>query len=248
MRLITLTICLATFLWGGSLVCADSSTEQRAGLLLETMTYDWCHGDCGPFNTESILACVQVDGKTLIGNRKWGRDSREYYPQLSASQGKSIPARYDDRSFWLAAPDGKEIQFNQGNAQDQFHQLECTAEIHKQMLEELGDVKKPASVPLNAVLIPEGGRFFWHYYSWVACSLDAAENDDICTYWDKSGKLSYEHHVVSDRDRKPVPDVDLQIEPYATRRFEVHLRNGVSLVSDGRARINGKLVSESPKP
>jgi hypothetical protein len=116
------------------------------------------------------------------------------------------------------------------------------------MLENLSGVRRPTSVPANAVLIPEGGRLFWHYYSWVHCSFDPTENDDICTYWDKTGRKDYEDHVVSDRDRSPVPESDLQIDPYTTRHNEVRLQNGILLVSDGRARINGKIVTVLPKP
>lgn len=115
------------------------------------------------------------------------------------------------------------------------------------MLKRLGDVRKPTSVPTDAVLIPEGGRFFWHFYSWVRCSFDAVENDNICTYWDKAGHKDYESHVVSEVDRKPVPEADLQVDPYTTRHNDVRLKNGIRLVSDGRARINGKLVTEQPK-
>jgi len=116
------------------------------------------------------------------------------------------------------------------------------------MLKRLGDVRKPTAVPADAVLIPEGGRFFWHFYSWVRCSLDADENDNICTYWDKAGHKDYESHVFSEVDRKPVPEADLQVDVYTTRHSDVRLKDGTRLVSDGRARINGKLVTEQPKP
>ena len=116
------------------------------------------------------------------------------------------------------------------------------------MLKRLGNVKKPISVPTDAALIPEGGRFIWHYYSWVRCSTDPVENDNICTYWDKAGNEDYEAHVVSDVDRQPVPEADLQVDPSTTRHNDVRLKNGIRLVSDGRARINGKLVTAEPKP
>ncbi len=248
MCLTRLAFCFVALLILGSLLRADSPLDHKTGLLLEAITYDWCHGDCGPFKTESIFICVQVDGKTLLGDRKIDRDWREYYPQLSTNQGKLIPVRYDNRSIWIMTADRKEVHFDQGYEVDQMRTPACTAEIHRQMLNKLGDVRRPTSVPADAVLIPEGGRFFWHYYSWVRCSLDAAENDNICTYWNKAGHKDYEEHVVSEEDRKPVPQADLQIDVYTTRYNEVRLKNGVRLVSDGRARINGKLVTGQPKP
>lgn len=226
----------------------NSLADYRTGMLLETLNYDWCHGDCGPFTTASTLVCVQVADRTLIGERKLERDWKEYYYQLSAAQGKSISVRYDDRSIWLLTANGKQVEFDQRYEKDQMHTPACTAEIHRHMLKSLGDVKRPASVPVDAVLIPEGGRFFWHYYSWVRCSFDATESDDICTYWDKAGRKDYEDHVVSDKDRRPVPQSDLQIDAYTTRHNEVRLQNGIVLVSDGRTRIDGKLVTDQPKP
>lgn len=226
---------------------ADSPVDHQTGVLLEAINYDWCHGDCGPFNTEVTLICLQVDGSTLVGDRKIGSDWREYYPKLSATQGKSISVHYDERSIWVST-DVKEFRFHQRYDEDVMRTPACTAEIHRHMLKRLGDVTRPASVPADAVLIPEGGRFFWHYYSWVRCSFDATENDDICTYWDKAGRKDYEDHVVSDRNRMPVPQPDLQVDPYTTRHNELRLRNGIALVSDGRSRINGKLISDQPKP
>jgi hypothetical protein len=232
-----------TLLLFGSRLMGDSRSSYQSGELLEAVNYDWCHYDCGPFNTESMYICVQADGKILVGERKMGRDWREYYHQLSANQGKPIPVRYDDHSIWVMTSDSKEVHFDQGYEGDLFHTRACTAEIHRHMLKSLGDVKRPASVPTDAVLIPEGGRFFWHYYLWVRCSLDATENDDICTYWDKGGHKDYDDHVVSDKDRRPVPDADLKIDAYTTRHNEVRLQNGIELVSDGRSRINGKLLT-----
>jgi hypothetical protein len=222
--------------------------DYHAGLLLESTTYDWCHGDCGPFTTESALVCVQVESKTLVGERNLDHDWREYYSQLGATQGKPIQIHYDNRSVWLMLADAKQVHFNQRYDLDQMKTPACTAEIHRHMLQSLGDVKRPASVPPDAVLIPEGGRFFWHYYSWVRCSVDEANQDNICTYWDKTGRKDYEDHVVSVRDHRPVSEDDLQVDAYTTRHNEVRLRNGTALVSDGRARVDGKLVTQQPKP
>jgi len=235
-------------LFPGSASPSHSPVDPSKGTLLEVMNYDWCHDDCGPFTTASILVCVQVDGRTLIGKRKLESDWREYYYQFSRRQGTSIPIRYDDRLIWLVTAEGKQIRFDQKYDQDVMQMPECTAEIHRHMLKSLGDVKRPASVPDDAVLIPEGGRFFWHYYTWVRCTVDPAENDDVCTYWDKDGRRDYDEHVVSSKDKGAVPASDLQIDPYTTRHNEVRLKNGTALVSDGRARINGKLVSDQPNP
>jgi hypothetical protein len=231
-----------------SLLFSVSAVDHQTGTLLEVVTYDWCHADCGPFNTESVFVCVQADARTLIGERKLGRDWREYFSQISSSQGKPVTLRYDNGAIWLVTSEGKEFGFNQRYDEDLMHSPECTAEIHRHMLKSLGTIDRPASVPSDAVLIPEGGRFFWHYYSWVSCSFDTAENENVCVYWDKTGRKDYESHVVSDKDGKPVPQTDLQIDAYTTRRNEVRLKNGVTLVSDGRSRINGKLVNEQAKP
>src|ERR1700675_1176125 len=235
-------------LFSGSLLQSHPPVDAQIGTLVEIMNYDWCHGDCGPFTTASTLICVQVDNRTLIGERKLEHDWQEYYYQLFAREGQSIPIRYDDRLIWLVTAEGKQIRFDQQYERDVMQKTACTAEIHRHMLKSLGDVKRPASVPNHAVLIPEGGRFFWHYYTWVRCTTDATENDDICTYWNKSGREDHNEHVVSNKDRSAVPAADLQIDPYSTRQNEVHLKNGTALVSDGRVRINGKLVTDQPKP
>jgi hypothetical protein len=248
MRLTHLALCFTAILFSVSTLHGASHDESRTGVLLESTSYDWCHSDCGPFNTESIFVCIQVDGKTLIGVRKDVNDLQGYYPHSFEKPGTPISLRYDDRSIWLIARGNKQVHFDQGYDKDLFNSPACTAEIHRHMLKSLGDVRKPTSVPGDAVLIPEGGRFFWHFYSWVRCSVDADENDNICTYWDKAGHKDYEDHVVSEVDRKPVPEADLQVDEYTTSHNDVRLKNGVRLVPDGRARINGKLVTEQPKP
>jgi hypothetical protein len=240
-----LGFCIVLFL-GSSL--GTSPADYQAGLLLESTTYDWCHHDCAPFTTESALICVQVEGKTLVGERNLDHDWREYFSQLNDSQGKTIRVRYDNRSLWLMLAQTKQVQFNQRYDLDQMKTPACTAEIHRHMLRSLSDVKKPATVPADAILIPEGGRFFWRYYSWVRCSVDEAEQDNICTYFDKTGRKDYESHVVNEKDHRPVNQDDLQVDAYTTRRNEVRLRNGIALVSDGRTRVNGKLATQEPKP
>jgi len=222
--------------------------DYHEGSLLEFTSYDWCHGDCGPFTTESALVCVQVDGKTFVGERNLDHDWREYYSQLDATRGKPIQIRYDGRSVRLMLANARQVHFNQRYDIDQMKTPACTAEIHRHMLQSLGDVKRPESVPTDAVLIPEGGRFFWHYYSWVSCSVDEAEQDNICTYWDKTGRKDHESHVVSEKDHRLVSQDELLVDAYTTRRNEVRLKNGIALVSDGRARVNGKLVTQQPKP
>jgi hypothetical protein len=227
-------------------VSGTSRAKYQSGTLLEVVDYDWCHHDCAPFNTDSALICVQVAGRTLVGDRKLGHDWKSYYPQLSDGQGKPLTVRFDSESMWVMTAGGKEFHFDQRYDEDLMHMPVCTAEIHRHMLKSLGAIARPPSIPSDAVLIPEGDRFFRHYYSWVSCSFDPSEGDNICTYWDKAGRKDYESHVVSDKDRKPVPQADLQVDPYTTRRNEVHLQNGVALVSDGRARINGKLLKDKP--
>ena len=219
----------------GSSLLGTSPDEYKAGLLLESTTYDWCHHDCAPFTTESALICVQVEGKTLVGERNLDHDWRDYSSQLNDAQGKTIRVRYDNRSLWLMLAQAKQVQFNQRYELDQMKAPACTAEIHRHMLQSLSDVKKPTTVPADAILIPEGGRFFWRYYSWVRCSVDEAEQDNICTYWDRTGRKDYESHLVGEKDHRPVRQDDLQVDAYTTRRNEVRLRNGIALVSDGRA-------------
>lgn len=248
MRVAPLAFCFTAILVSVSFLRGASSNENRPGVLLETTSYDWCHHDCGPFNTESVFICIQADGKTLIGSRKIDNNWDTYYSQLSNKPEMSLPVRYDERSIWVIMQDGLQIHFDQVYEWDLFHSPPCTAEIHRRMLKGLGDVSRPTSVPADASLIPEGGRFFWHYYSWVRCSIDPTEDDDICTYWDKAGHMDYADHVVSEVNRKPVPQDELQIDAYTTKHNDVRLKNGVRLISDGRARINGKLVTEQPKP
>jgi len=235
-------------LFPGSLLSSRSVDDPQTGTLVEIMNYDRCNGDCSPFTTAVTLICVQVDGKTLIGERKLHSDWREYYSKLSTMQGTSIPIRYDNGSIWLVTAQGKQIQFDQKYDQDVMKMPSCTAEIHRHSLKSLGDVKRPASVPDDAILIPQGGGFFGHYYTWVRCAVDPPENDDVCTYWDKNGRKDHDDHVVSSKDSRAVPATDLHIDPYTSRQNEVHLNNGTALVSDGRARINGKLVTDQPKP
>jgi hypothetical protein len=243
------TVFLLFLVFGfGSFFVRAFPADDQTGTLLDVVEYDWCHHDCGPFNTDSALVCVQVDGSTFVGDRKLGDDWKEYYPQLSEGQRKPITVRLDRESIWIKTVGGKEFRFTQKYDEDVMHTPECTAEIHRHMLKRLGHAARPASVPSDAVLIPEGGRFFLHFYSWVSCSFDAPENDDICTYWDKTGRKDYKSHVVSGRDRRPVPQEQLQIDPLTTRRNEVRLTKGIALVSDGRARINGKLVEQQAKP
>jgi hypothetical protein len=231
-----------------SLLSSSSAHDPQTGTLVEIMNYDPCNGDCSPFTTASTLICVQVDGKTLIGERKLHSDWREYYFELSKRQGTAIPIRYDDGSIWLVTAPGKQIRFNEKYDQDVMRAPACTAEIHRHWLKSLGDVKRPASVPDDAILIPQGGDFSVHYYTWVRCTVDQAENDDVCTYWDKNGRKDHDDYVVGNKDRRAVPAADLNIDPYTSRQNEVHLNDGTALVSDGRARINGKLVTDQPKP
>lgn len=243
-----LAFCILSALSLSPLVLGTSADGYQIGTLLEVVNYDWCHHDCAPFNTESALICVQVAGSTLIGDRKIGNDWKEFYPQLSNGQGKPITVRFDSKSIWVKSAGRKEFRFTQRYDEDLMHTPTCRAEIHRHMLKSLGGVARPPSVPSDAVLIPEGGRFFWHFYSWVSCSFDAPENDNICTYWDKAGRKDCESHVVSERDRRPVPQEQLRIDPFTTRHNEVRLTNGIALVPDGRARINGKLVEEQARP
>ena len=244
------TFCILLAFSSSSICLGKSGVDHQTGTLLEVINYDSCDYDCAPFSflTDSVLVCVQVSGRTIIGERKTGHNWREYYPQLSDAQGKPVSVRFDDHSIWVLTTEDKEFRFGQRYDLDMMNTPICTAEIHRHMLKDLGAVTKPASVPKDAILIPGGGSFFWHYYSWVSCSFDGPENDDICTYWDKAGRKDNESHVVSDRDGKPVPQADLQIDAETTRRNEVRLQNGVTLVSDGRARINGKLIGNEPKP
>jgi hypothetical protein len=235
-------------LFSGSVLPSRSPADSHSGTLLEIMNYDSCHNDCSPFTTASTLDCVQVDGRVLIGEGKLEPAWREYYYQFSARQGTSVPTRYDDRFIWLGTAEGKQIRFGQKYYLYVMEQPACTAEIHRHMLKSLGDVNRPASVPDDAVLIPEGGRFFWHYYTWVRCAVDPPESDDVCTYWDKSGRKDHDDHGMSGKDRGAVPTTDLQIDPYTSRQNEVRLSNGTVLVADGRARIDGKLLSDWPMP
>ena len=62
------------------------------------------------------------------------------------------------------------------------------------------------------------------------------------------GRKDYESHLVSEKDHRPVGQDDLRVDAYTTRHNEVRVKNGIALVSDGRARVNGKLATQEPKP
>ena len=106
-------LCVCIVLFFSLSLLGSLPADYQAGSLLESTTYDWCHADCGPFKTESALICVQVEGKTLVGERNLDHDWREYYSQLGATQGKPIQIRYDNRSVWLMLADAKQVHFNQ---------------------------------------------------------------------------------------------------------------------------------------
>jgi|SRR5215472_4601369 len=82
---------------------------------------------CAPFNTELVLVCVQVDGQTLVGDRKMTRNWRECFPEFSAAQGKVVTLRFDTEAIWLVTNKGKEFGFHQRYDEDLMHSPVCTA-------------------------------------------------------------------------------------------------------------------------
>jgi hypothetical protein len=218
--------------WLG-ILCSYALTAQnkhQAGVMLQALEYDSCHYDCQPFDRPEYFFCIQVGNEVLIARRKadwvWMYDTSK----LLSFSGKEVSLRWDDQSIWLVRTDSKEIRLHRDYSEDLFDRNECTAEIHKHWLHNFDSVRRPDSVPGEAVLIPRvGGTFFGgldKLHFWIRCSYDEGANLDVCETWDPKGKKSREIRYL-DSAGQPVLAGDLIVDPMTTRiESEIHLKNG----------------------
>jgi hypothetical protein len=206
--------------------------KYQDGVMIDTAEYDWCHHDCAPFDRPTFFFCVQVANQVLIGSRKadwvWMYDSS----QMLKFKGKRISGRFDDDSIWIIRTDGKDMHLSRDYSQDVFEHPECTAEVHRHWLREFEKLKRPATVPPEAVLIPQGARPFFKSegpHFWVSCSFDSQANWDLCEMWDEKGTKYKEVKCVNSSDT-PVLPADLVVDPLTTKvDYEIHLKNGTVL-------------------
>jgi hypothetical protein len=211
---------------------ATESGHQSA-IMIDTAEYDWCHYDCAPFDRPTFFFCFQVADQILVGSRKadwiWMYDSS----QMLRFKGKEVSVRFNADSIWIIRTDGKELQLTRDYSQDLFTRSECVAEVHRNWLSQFEKLKRPLTIPAEAVLIPLGMRPLLKSegpHFWVSCSLDPQANWDLCTEWDEKGHKYKELKFVSASDHKPILPTDLVIDPLTTRAdYDIHLKNGTIL-------------------
>jgi hypothetical protein len=232
-------------------LCSAKGGEQKyvQGLMLDAQTYDWCHYDCFPFDRPTHYFCVQVDNRVLVGSHKadwkWRYDSS----QMFRFRGKPVSVRYDDKSIWIVRTDGKEMHLTVDYSQDDFVNPECTAEIHRHWLKELEPIKRPDTVPADAVLIPNHPRRRPAPFFWITCKFDPQNLWDVCETWDEKGKPLTRLEAVDSATHRGVLQRDLAVDPLATKMYdEIHLQNGIVLRDWARGRINDKPISGSRPP
>jgi hypothetical protein len=236
----------------GFLDAQDVDHELTPSLMIQATDYDWCHYDCAPFDRPTLFFCFNVDGHILIGSRKadwaWMYDSR----QMFRFAGKPVALRHNDRSIWVVRTDQKEMQLEQNYSEDVFSDPSCTAEIHRHWLRDMNGIKRPSSVPPEAVLIPKGPHSLFRTegpHFWIACVFDSRASWNLCTMWDEKGINYRTLECVDGETRRPVLDSDLVIDPLLTRTdYEVHLKNGIVLKDWARARINNEPTATSAPP
>ena len=227
--------CFCAFLVCGSLCVAVRADEKeyQQGIMLDTGEYDWCHHDCAPFDRPTTFYCVQVADRILIGSRSadwvWMYDSS----QMRRFKGQPISIRYDERSMRIIRTDGKDMQLSQNYSRNVFSRPECIAEVHRHWLQQFEPVKRPSTVPSEAVLVPLGPRPFFKSYGphfWVNCTFESNPNRDVCTSWDEAGVKSREHEYVNSTDHLPVYQADLVIDPLTTELdYQIRLKSGAIL-------------------
>ena len=148
-------------------------------------------------------------------------------------KGQPISIRYDERSMWIIRTDGKDMQLSQNYSRNVFSRLECVAEVHRHWLQQFEPVKRPSTVPSEAVLVPLGPRPFFKSYGphfWVNCTFESNPNRDVCTSWDEAGVKSREHEYVNSADHLPVYQTDLVIDPLTTALdYQIRLKSGAIL-------------------
>jgi hypothetical protein len=218
-----------------ALICSSTHAGQHKyqdGVMIDAAEYDWCHHDCAPFDRPTFFFCVQVADQVLIGSRKadwaWMYDSS----QMLRFKGKRVSLHFDDDSIWVIRTDGKDMRLSRDYSQDVFARPECIAEVHRHWLQEVEKLKRPETIPSEAVLIPQGPRPFFKSvgpHFWISCSFDSQANWDLCAMWDEKGNKYKELKCVNSSDR-PVLPADLVVDPLTTQvDYEIHLKNGAIL-------------------
>jgi len=222
--LVCVSICLAA---------RPEENKYQQGIMIDTGEYDWCHHDCAPFDRPTNFFCVQIGDKILIGSRSadwiWMYDSS----QMRRFKGQPISIRYDQRSMWIIRTDGKDMRLSQDYSQNVFSRPECVAELHRHWLQQFEQVKRPSTVPTEAVLVPLGPRPLFKSvgpHLWVSCTFESNVNRDVCTTWDESGVKHRELEYVNSADHLAVNQADLMIDPLTTEfDYQIHLKNGAIL-------------------
>jgi len=200
--------------------------------MIDAAEYDWCHHDCAPFDRPTFFFCVQISDQVLVGSRKadwaWMYDSS----QMLSFRGKQVSIRFDDDSIWIKRTDNKDMHLRRDYSQDVFERPECTAEVHRRWLREFETLQRPATVPSEAVLIPQGARPLLKSqgpHFWAKCSFDAQADFDFCEMWDEKG-IKYKQLKCRTSSGKLVLSADLVVDPLTTKvDYEIHLKNGVVL-------------------
>ena len=197
--------------------------------MLGTASYDPCHGDCAPFDRQVNLFCVKVGERILIGSRKadwrWRYDATKMFEFV----GKQVSLRYDDHSIWLVRTDGKDLFLDRRVSYDRFADPRCSAATRSQWLSLIGSPPRPASVPTDAVIVPQGDQDF----RWMKCTYDSLADADRCVIWSSGGFEEDRLHPGEWGDKtdgKAVPPDRLLIDPLSTLdHFEIHLKDGTIL-------------------
>jgi hypothetical protein len=226
--------------------------QYREGLMLDAAEYDSCHYDCAPFDRPTLFFCVEAGNQILVGSHKadwkWQYDSS----QMLRLQGKQVSLRYNAGSIWLIRTDGKDMHLSRDYSQDVFANPECTAEVHRHWLKQLEPIKRPAAVPPEAVVVPQGprstlGRTAPHF--WVMCRFDSQSLWDVCNTWDEKGGQLTRLECVDSSNHRAVLQNDLIVDQLTTQRYdEIHLRDGIVLRDWAKARINNRPTPDSRPP
>jgi len=225
----------------------------RDGVMIDSAEYDWCHYDCAPSDRPTFFFCIQVDGAVLIGSHKadfvWQYDSSQML-----GRDKPVSLRYDDRAIWIIRTDGKEMHLTRDYSEDMFSRPECTAEVHRPWLWDFEGIKRPDSVPPEAVLVPQGPRppiplfFRTGPLLWVDCRFDWRANLDVCDTWDERGARAHSLECGNALGHWPFPK-ELTVDPLTTKEwYEIHLKNGVILRHQGGSTTRSTQTASGPSP
>ncbi len=168
---------------------------------------------------------------------------------MFAFVGKQVSVRYNSRSIWIIRTDGKGMHLSKDYSQDTFGNAECTAEVHRHWMKELEPIKRPDTVPPEAVLIPHHPSRRPAPYFWIICRFDPQSLWDVCDTWDEKGRPFTRLEGVNSLTHQAVLQKDLIVDPLTTKAYyEIHLQNGIVLRDWAKARINNKPTRDSRLP